>query len=164
MRLAFFTIGVAICLSHCSGPARAGTVEDALSIVCPGNEDLAPLVQAAALRQLEHPVLIVALMSVESHCRADAVSRKGAIGLLQVLPYGPAANGHTRAELRDPAINLATGARWLAMMQLWAGSLPAGLGAYNTGKKGHGKRFARHVLAVAGKIWRELARRQDPRS
>lgn len=163
MRLFLFTLGLAACLTHC-GPARAGTTADALAIVCPGHEDLAPFVDAAARRQLEHPVTIVALMAVESRCRAGAVSRKGALGLLQVLPYGPAANGHTRAELRDPAINLATGSRWLAMMSVWTGSLPAGLGAYNTGKKGHGKRFARHVLAVAGRIWRALDRRWEPRS
>ena len=31
-------------------------------------------------------------------------------------------------------------------------------------KRGHGKRFARHVLAVAERICRELARRHEPRS
>jgi len=146
-------------------PAHATTTEDAIAIACgPGHAELAPIIDAAARRQLEHPVTLVALMAVESHCRADAVSRKGAVGLLQVLPYGPAANGHTLAELRDPAVNIATGARWLGLMTLWAGGLPGGLGCYNTGKRGHGARFAKHVLTVANRICRELARRHEPRS
>jgi soluble lytic murein transglycosylase-like protein len=142
--------------------ARASTTSDAIELVCPGHAELAPFVEAAARRQLEHPVLLVALMAVESHCRADAVSRKGARGLLQIR--GVAAAGLTVAERHDPAKNIEAGSRWLASLVVWCGSLPAGLGAYNSGSCTKSRRFARHVLAVAAKIWRELARRQDPRS
>jgi hypothetical protein len=102
-------------------------------------------------------------MRVESHCRNDVVSRKGAVCEMQLL--GVARNGHTRAELQgDSRLCIATGARWLGLMELWAGSLAGGLRAYNTGKRGHGARFARHVLAVANRIWKELARRREVRS
>ena len=162
MRLALFAIGLAACLTHC-GPARAGTTADALSIVCPGHEDLAPLVEAAARRQLEHPVTIVALMAVESRCRADAVSGKGAVCEMQLL--GVARNGHTRAELQgDSRLCIATGARWLSRMQTWCRDDVRGIGAYATGNCHRGHRYARHVLAVAGKIWKALDRRWEPRS
>lgn len=162
-RLTLFAAGVALCLSHCSGPARASTTELALDVACPGHRDLAPLVDAAARRQMQHPVLLVALMRKESHCRADAVSRKGAVCEMQLL--GVARNGHTRAELQgDSRLCIETGARWLGRMQVWAGSRVGGLGAYNTGKRGRGMRFARHVLAVEARIWREMRRAQEPSS
>ena len=145
-------------------PAGATTTEDALAVACgPGHGGLVPAVDAAARRQMLHPVVLVALMHVESHCRADAVSRKGAVCEMQLL--GVARNGHTRAELQsDSGLCIATGARWLSLMELWAGSLAGGLGSYNTGKRGHGKGFARHVLAKVAWIRREIDRRRDPRS
>ena len=138
-------------------PAHANeSTAAALDLLCPGHQDLREPVDAAARRHLLHPVLIVSLMHVESRCRAGAVSSKGALGLLQVLPRGPAANGRTRAQLLDPRENIATGSRWLAMLTVWCGGLPAGLGAYNSGSCTKSHRFARHVLAVVARVWREL--------
>jgi len=159
------TIGALGCLTNWCGPARASTTtEAALAVACPGHEDLAPHVDAAARRYMLHPVNIVALMHVESRCQAHAVSRCGAIGLLQVLPYGPAANGLPRARLRDPRTNIETGARWLSMMTTWCGGLREGLGAYNSGKCHRSKGFARRVLATERRIWLEMARRREMRT
>ena len=141
-------------------PARAETTtERAIAVLCgPGHAHLAPMVEASSRRHLLHPVTVVALMHVESRCQAHAVSRCGAIGLLQVLPYGPAANGMPRARLRDPRTNIETGTRWLAEMVTWCGGLRAGLGAYNTGRCDKGKGFARWVLATVRQAWREMRR------
>lgn len=163
MRAIAFTVGVLVCLTCQCGPAVAGTTADALEVLCPGHENLAPMVDGSARKYMHHPVTLVALMAVESHCQAGAISRKGAVCEMQLL--GVARNGHTRAELQgDSRLCIATGARWLAMMEVWAGSLAGGLGAYNTGKRGHGAGFARLVLAKVAKVWRELQRRREPRS
>jgi soluble lytic murein transglycosylase-like protein len=164
-RVALAIIGAALCLTAECGPARATTTEDAIAIACgPGHVHLAPMVDAAARRYMLDRVTLVALMYVESRCQTHAVSRRGAIGLLQVLPRSPAANRRTSAQLRDPAENIPTGARWLSLMTVWCGGLPAGLGAYNSGSCTKSRRFARHVLSVANRIWRELARRREVRS
>jgi soluble lytic murein transglycosylase-like protein len=135
-------------------PAHATTTEVALEELCPGREYLAPHVDAAARRYLLHPVLLVAVMRTESHCRMDVVGRAGERCAFQVR--GVARNGRSNAELRDPATCIDTGARWLAMMLTWANGLSDGLGAYNTGKKGHGKRYARKVLAYLARAWRAI--------
>jgi soluble lytic murein transglycosylase-like protein len=144
--------GLALCLTHTCGPARAETTtERALRVACgPGAVYLAPAVDAAARRYLHHPVLLVALIRRESHCRPDAIGAHGEVGLGQL--HGRARNGLSRAALRDPATNLMATARWLALMETWAGGTFAGLGAYNTGKKGRGRRYARKVLATMRRI------------
>jgi soluble lytic murein transglycosylase-like protein len=143
-------------------PARAGAVADALDIACPGHADLAPLVEAAARRHLVDRVVIVALIAHESRCDTFAVGRQDDRGLGQLR--GVARAGLTRRDAHDPAKNLNATARWLAAMTTWCGSLPAGLGAYNTGRCGKGKGYARRVLATVARIWTELRRRAEPRT
>ena len=55
--------------------------------------------------------IVAAVVFVESSCRADAVSKKGAVGLVQV---NPRVWRHSRRELRDPYTNLQIGTRILA--------------------------------------------------
>jgi hypothetical protein len=130
---------------------RVTTTERALRVACgPGAVYLAPAVDAAARRYLHHPVLLVTLIRRESHCRPDAIGKRGEVGLGQL--HGRARNGLSRKALLDPATNLMTTARWLALMEVWAGGTFAGLGAYNTGKRGKGKRYARRVLATVRRI------------
>lgn len=147
--------GVLGCLQHCAGPARAGdTTRKAFDALCPGQGHLAEHVDRAARRYLLHPVVLVAVMRVESSCRMDVVGKAGEHCAFQVR--GVARNGRTQDELRDPATCIDTGARWLSLMSTWAGSLPGGLGAYNTGKLGRGKRYARKVLGFVAIVWREI--------
>ena len=167
-RTLLFAAGLAACLSHCAGPARADTVDDAIKIACwSWHKDApswAPIIRASARRYMLHPVRLVALIGYESSCIKDATSHHLALGLTQILPYGPAANGHTWAELYDPAINIETGARWLSLMTTWCGTDAAGLGAYNTGKCHRGQKYARRVLALERHIWKELERNSARRS
>lgn len=154
VRILLLVLGVLGCTQCWCGPARASTTEAALDELCPGHRDLAQHVDKAAHRQLLHPVWLVAVMRVESHCRMEARGRDGEVCAFQLR--GRARNGLSRAQLRDPATCIETGARWLAMMVTWAGSLGEGLGAYNTGKLGAGKRYARKVMAMVARAWRAI--------
>lgn len=116
-----------------------------------------PIVAAAAKHNLE-PDLLAALMLEESGGDADAFSRNGAVGLLQVMPNdGPAAefmcssgpcfaSRPSTAELRDPSFNIEYGSRLLAGLTQKQGSLRDGLLAY--GPLGVGYTYADTVLAI----------------
>jgi len=139
-------------------PVRPGnaatTTERALSALCPGSESLASHVDASARRYLQHPVRLVAIMRVESHCRMDVRGAAGESCAFQL--HGVARNGRTRAQLRDPATCIDTGARWLALCEVWCSGLVSGLGAYNSGHCGRSKRYARKVLAMVAKAWKAI--------
>ena len=146
MRVALTVAALTICLTHSCGPAQATPAERALAVLCPHAVEWAPFVEAAARRQLMHPALIVAVMRAESGCTADAVSARGAVGAMQLLGV---ARGRLRgAALRDPEANIDAGARWLCLMITWCGSVPLGVGAYNTGKCGRGRGYARRVMRL----------------
>lgn len=80
------------------------------------------------------PVLLLAVMAVESNFNPFAQSRKGAEGIMQVLPlahpekYVP--YGGIVAGL-DPVINMSLGAKILRTAIDRSGSVPAGLKAYS---------------------------------
>jgi soluble lytic murein transglycosylase-like protein len=95
-----------------------------------------------SLRQLvaevsrEHgldPALIDALVRVESDYNPVAVSRKGARGLMQLMP-ATAARLNV-ADVFDPEQNVRGGVREFArLVDQYAGSLPLALAAYNAGE------------------------------
>lgn len=66
----------------------------------------------------------------ESHFHADAISPKGALGLMQLMPATAAALG---IDPRDPDANVHGGARYLALQLQKFGSVPLALAAYNAG-------------------------------
>ena len=86
--------------------------------------------------------LLQALIATESGFDSAAVSPKGAIGLMQVLPataerYGLAGDRKTPLEkkLTDPRTNIRTGSRYLSdLLQLFPGRLELALAAYNAGE------------------------------
>ena len=83
------------------------------------------------------PAFLRAVAQVESHFRADAVSSKGAIGLMQVMPGTGASLGLSRPaqQLREAQTNLEAGARYLKRLQRHFGNnLPLVLAAYNAGE------------------------------
>jgi hypothetical protein len=165
MTRASILLGLALCLTHPCGPARAATTTElALSVACcPRAVYLAPHVDRAARRYLLHPVLLVALLRVESHCRMRAVSRKGAVCAMQLL--GVARHGHSRrALMHSPALCLETGTRWLSLMIVQCGAVARGLGSYNTGRCDRGRGFARRVLRRERKIWEAVRKRREDRT
>lgn len=86
--------------------------------------------------------LLQALVATESGFDSAAVSPKGAIGLMQVLPataerYGLVADRKATLEkkLSDPRTNIRTGTRYLSyLLHLFPGRLDLALAAYNAGE------------------------------
>lgn len=78
------------------------------------------------------PALLRAVIKTESDFRQDAVSRKGAIGLMQLTPDTAATL--RVADINDPLQNIRGGARQLRhLLNLYEGNLPLALAAYNAG-------------------------------
>lgn len=86
--------------------------------------------------------LLQALIATESGFDRFAVSPKGAVGLMQLMPptaqrYGVRADPSTpiQKRLTDPRINIQAGARYLRdLINLFPGKLELALAAYNAGE------------------------------
>ena len=86
--------------------------------------------------------LLKALIATESGFDASAVSPKGAIGLMQVMPataerYGLTSDAKTPVarKLADPGTNIKTGTRYLRyLLDMFPGQLELALAAYNAGE------------------------------
>lgn len=85
---------------------------------------------AEALNHGLPPSLLRAVVWQESRGRSTAVSRKGALGIMQLMPATAAALG---VDPRDPADNLRGGAIYLRRQLDRFGSVPLALAAYNAG-------------------------------
>jgi len=87
-------------------------------------------------------LLLQALVATESGFDAGAVSPKGAVGLMQVMPataarYGLTAESDEAASerLKDPSVNVNMGTRYLRdLLNLFAGDRSLALAAYNAGE------------------------------
>jgi soluble lytic murein transglycosylase-like protein len=96
----------------------------------------------ATLQQLD-PALVKAVIAVESSFEPDAVSAKGAVGLMQIIPetgerYGVVGDARRSVEqkLRDPSVNLSVGTRYLHdLLALFENDLELALAAYNAGEQ-----------------------------
>ena len=95
--------------------------------------DLRELAAATARRHGLDPDLVRAVVSVESGFRPQAVSPKGAQGLMQLMPRTASSLGVKDAF--DPAQNLDGGTRHLGqLLTLYGGDLARALAAYNAGE------------------------------
>ncbi len=79
--------------------------------------------------------LLGAVISKESSGNADAISKKGAIGLAQVMPDTARGMGYDPDELkRNPTLQIEAGARYLKqMLDAHGGNVADALAAYNWG-------------------------------
>jgi len=90
------------------------------------------MITAAAMGQGVDPALVAAVVAVESAFSPRAVSRKGAMGLMQLMPQTARLLGVSNAF--DPRQNLIGGTRHLRdLLDLFGGDLPRALAAYNAG-------------------------------
>jgi soluble lytic murein transglycosylase-like protein len=130
-------------------------------------QDAALEVVRAAIREGERyeldPVLILAVIAVESRFNPVAASHKGAIGLMQVIPrYHPekiAALG--ASSILVPDVNIALGARILNEAIRRGGSDMVGLQLYNGAADDPTQAYANRVLAERKRIEGALAQRRD---
>jgi len=91
------------------------------------------LADAAADRYGLPRALVRSVISAESRFRMEAVSPKGAIGLMQLMPDTAQSLG---ANPYDPAQNVDAGTRYLrALLEKYHGLLWHALAAYNAGPK-----------------------------
>jgi soluble lytic murein transglycosylase len=101
------------------------------------------LVRDAARRHDVDPALVAAVIYEESGWREEAVSRLGAVGLMQLLPSTARdVARHTGgkrfevADLRDPRVNVRYGTHYLrSLLDRYDGSLVEALAAYHAGPR-----------------------------
>jgi len=89
------------------------------------------VIQEAAAKSRIDPLLVRAVIKVESNFNPKAVSRKGARGLMQIMP-------DTAREFRlddpfSPKQNIAAGTKYLKQQLDSFGDIKLGLAAYNAG-------------------------------
>jgi soluble lytic murein transglycosylase-like protein len=103
--------------SRSPADARAPTRSRSLSDKAERQSDV--IARAASRHGLDRDYL-TAIMHVESAFDPDAVSPVGATGLMQVMPATARRFGVTdpRTQLRDPEINVETGARYLSHLRV----------------------------------------------
>jgi soluble lytic murein transglycosylase-like protein len=94
--------------------------------------DFWPLVRNISDEYKMDPALVMALIQVESNFKPDAISRKGAMGLMQIVPETAQELGLT--DPWDPKANLEAGIRYLAKIKdIFDHDLELTLAAYNAG-------------------------------
>ena len=87
----------------------------------------------AAERHRIDPLLLAAIVSVESGFSRDAVSPQGAMGLMQIIPDLAADYGVT-GDLLDPYVNADVGSRYVrSLLKDYDGDIERVLAAYNAG-------------------------------
>ncbi len=99
----------------------------------PGDH-LDSIVQQAAERHNLDPALVKAVISTESGWNPTAISRKGAVGLMQLIPATAERFGVGNAF--DPAQNVEGGTSYLkSLLDHYNGDLTKSLAAYNAGER-----------------------------
>jgi soluble lytic murein transglycosylase-like protein len=112
---------------------RGVVPDEVLDEIRPSAEgDVERLVAEAAQRHGLDPALVMAVVGVESGFQPQAVSPKGARGLMQLMPRTAREMGV--ADPFDPAANLDGGSRYLSsLVARYEGDLTKALAAYNAG-------------------------------
>lgn len=147
--------------------------------IAPEAKSLVPWVREAARTHGVDAELLTAIIAVESGFRRDAVSPRGAIGLMQITAvtgdrYATATERRQPAaeRLRDARTNIHTGARMLADLTRRYGHIELALAAWNAGegtvrRAGGLPRLAEtraHVHLVLELYWALLQRSQTARA
>jgi hypothetical protein len=89
--------------------------------------------RAAEVNRLDEKMLI-AVVQKESRFNAEAVSRSGAVGLMQFMPRTAAGLGLSTEQLFDPKTSIDYGAAYLSRsLENFGGNIDLALSAYNQG-------------------------------
>jgi soluble lytic murein transglycosylase-like protein len=116
-----------------TGRSTSPPAGGALAAMHQRQRDLNPLITQAARDQGLRPELVHAVIRAESAYRSDAVSSKGAVGLMQLMPATAERFGVD--DRRDAAQNLRGGTTYLReLLQMFDNDLQLALAAYNAGE------------------------------
>ena len=110
--------------------ARAVSASEPAAEAAPGGIDEA--VEQIAAEHALPPQLIHSVIKVESNYNPYAVSNKGALGIMQLLPETARRFGVTN--IFNPVDNIRGGAKYLRYLIDLFGSYPLALAAYNAGE------------------------------
>ncbi|MFZ3215555.1 MAG: lytic transglycosylase domain-containing protein [Candidatus Acidiferrales bacterium] len=114
-------------------PAASQGAADAAQTLGADDGRLDRIVRDAAARHQVDPALVKAVISTESGWNPQAVSRKGAMGLMQLIPG--TAQRFGVGNPFDPAQNVEGGTTYLkALLDRYDGDLNKTLAAYNAGE------------------------------
>jgi soluble lytic murein transglycosylase-like protein len=120
----------------------------------------AGLITAAAEAHGVDPILVQALIQVESNYKPRARSSKGAMGLMQLMPS--TAREYNVRNAYDPKANINAGVQKLkALLEKWEGNIALALASYNAGEgaviKFNGippyretQKYVSKILSIAG--------------
>ena len=107
-----------------------------------------------ATRAELYPELVLAVIDVESNFNQFAISRAGAIGLMQVMPFWLDEVGHPADNLFNLKTNLRMGCTILRYyLKLEKGDLTQALARYNGSKGSY--RYTNKVFKVLNERWRK---------
>ena len=126
--------GMTLIQRYSFSTGRPKAASDSLAAMRARRASLSPLIERAAQENQLLPALVHAVIRAESAYRSDAVSSKGAVGLMQLMPA--TAERYGVVDRRDPAQNLSGGSRYLRdLLQMFDGDLRLALAAYNAGEQ-----------------------------
>lgn len=123
--------------------------------------ELLQLVYRESQRTALDPDLVLAVMQVESHFDRYAISRVGAQGLMQVMPFWRAELGRPQDNLTEVETNIIYGTTILAhYLEVSRGDLVDALARYN-GSRGR-LDYPELVVAAWRKVWRHKSSSELP--
>ncbi|HWQ03175.1 MAG TPA: lytic transglycosylase domain-containing protein [Candidatus Nitrosotenuis sp.] len=115
--------------SSSSGPSTTASSQRVVT----SREEIEQIVQEAAQRHHVDPALVRAVIKAESNWNPQAVSPKGAQGLMQLMPA--TADQHGVGDAFDPRENVNAGVKHLrTLLEKYNGDLDLALAAYNAGE------------------------------
>lgn len=116
------------------GDAVAGASAVSAGSLAAARRQYQPIVAEAARAYDVEPALLHAVISVESRYNVKAVSKRGASGLMQLMPE--TAKRYGVADIFDPKQNIRAGAQYLRdLLKMFNNDLHLVLAAYNAGEK-----------------------------